>query len=143
MQPIRPTGLGKNIEHSLVYSLCTCVDRHDESPLEIERRRRGLSLSPDKGRVTSSTLEQSQELNRVTRQRRQTEEAEETKEAEEAEEAESRPRAPPSELSPEQERGRRQTSDPDQLCPTLASFVMPRAAVNSQGDQDIVIITLI
>ena len=138
MQPIRPTGLGKNIEHSLVYSLCTCVDRHDESPLEIERRRRGLSLSPDlKGRVTSSTLEQSQELNRVTRQRRQ------TKEAEETEENDSRPRAPPSELSPEQERGRRQTSDPDQLCPTLASFVMPRAAVNSQGDQDIVIITLI
>ena len=93
--------------------------------------------------MTSSTLEQSQELNRVTRQRRQTEEAEETKEAEEAEEAESRPRAPPSELSLEQERGRRQTSDPDQLCPTLASFVMPRAAVNSQGDQDSVIITLI
>ena len=39
-----------------------------------------------------------------------------------------------SQLSPEQDRGRRQTSDPDQLCPTLASFVMPRAAVNSQGE---------
>ena len=34
----------------------------------------------------------------------------------------------------EQERERRQTTDPDQLCPTVASFVMPRAAVNSQGD---------
>ena len=34
----------------------------------------------------------------------------------------------------EQLRDRRQTSDPDQLCPTLASFVMPRAAVNSAGD---------
>ena len=72
-------------------------------------------------------------MTRVTRQRRQ------TPETPEAEEAETRPQEPPSELSPEQERGRRQTSDPDQLCPTLASFVMPRAAVNSQGDQDIVI----
>ena len=102
------------------------IYRHDESPLEIERRRRQLSLgplSPDiKGRVTSSTLEQSQGLTSVTRQRRQTGEAE------------TRPQAPPTELSPEQERGRRQTTDPDQLCPTLASFVMPRAAVNSQGD---------
>ena len=77
--------------------------------------------------MTSSTLEQSQGLTSVTRQRRQ---------AEEAEEAETRPRAPPPELSPEQERGRRQTTDPDQLCPSLASFVMPRAAVNSQGDQE-------
>ena len=34
----------------------------------------------------------------------------------------------------EQERERRQTTDPDQLCPTVASFVMPRAAVNSQGE---------
>ena len=84
--------------------------------------------------MTSSTLEQSQEA-RVTRQRRQTPEAEET--------AETRPRAPPSELSPEQERGRRQTSDPDQLCPALASFVMPRAAVNSQGDKDMSPVTLL
>ena len=30
------------------------------------------------------------------------------------------PQAPPSELNPEQQRGRRQTSDPDQLCPALA-----------------------
>ena len=74
--------------------------------------------------MTSSTLEQSQGLTSVTRQRRQTGGAE------------TRPQAPPTELSPEQERGRRQTTDPDQLCPTLASFVMPRAAVNSQGDQE-------
>ena len=81
-------------------------------------------LSPDiKRRVTSSTLEQSQGLTSVTRQRRQTGGAE------------TRPQAPPTELSPEQERGRRQTTDPDQLCPTLASFVMPRAAVNSQGEK--------
>ena len=33
----------------------------------------------------------------------------------------------------EQERDRRQTTDPDQLCPTVASFVMPRVGVNSQG----------
>ncbi len=103
-----------------------CLPRHEESPLEIERRRRQLSLAPLR-RVTSSTLEQSQGLTSVTRQRRQ---------AEEAEEAETRPRAPPPELSPEQERGRRQTTDPDQLCPSLASFVMPRAAVNSQGEQE-------
>ena len=30
-------------------------------------------------------------------------------------------------------RGRRQSSDPDQLCPTVASYIMPRAAVNSKG----------
>ena len=84
----------------------------------IERGRR--QLSSDIKKVTSSTLEQSQESR--GRQRRQTEEAE------------TQPQSPPSELSPEQERGRRQTSDPDQLCPALASFVMPRAAVNSQGE---------
>ena len=32
-----------------------------------------------------------------------------------------------------QARDRRQTSDPDQLCPTLATFVMPRAGLNAQG----------
>ena len=94
-----------------------CLHRHDESPLEIERRRRQLSLSADTKKVTSSTLEQSQGLGR---QRRQTP-----------------PQAPPSELSSEQERQRRQTSDPDQLCPALASFVMPRAAVNSQGEDSV------
>ena len=31
-------------------------------------------------------------------------------------------------------RARRQTTDPDQLCPTVATFVMPRAAVNTAGD---------
>jgi hypothetical protein len=30
-------------------------------------------------------------------------------------------------------RGRRQSSDPDQLCPTVANYIMPRAAVNSKG----------
>ena len=33
----------------------------------------------------------------------------------------------------DQERDRRQTSDPDQLCPTVSSFVMPRAGVNAKG----------
>ena len=33
----------------------------------------------------------------------------------------------------DKERDRRQTSDPDQLCPTVSSFVMPRAGVNAQG----------
>jgi len=31
-------------------------------------------------------------------------------------------------------RDRRQSSDPDQLCPTVSQYIMPRAAVNSQGD---------
>jgi hypothetical protein len=34
----------------------------------------------------------------------------------------------------ENQRNRRQTTDPDQLCPTVASFVMPRAGVNAKGD---------
>ena len=33
----------------------------------------------------------------------------------------------------ENQRNRRQTTDPDQLCPTVASFVMPRAGVNAKG----------
>ena len=91
---------------------------HSESPIEVERRRRQLSLGPrvlstlDQARsrpLTTSTLEHH---NRQGRRRRQTE----------------------GETGAEQERGRRQTTDPDQLCPTVASFVMPRAAVNSQGE---------
>jgi len=31
-------------------------------------------------------------------------------------------------------RDRRQSSDPDQLCPTVAQYIMPRAAVNTDGD---------
>jgi len=31
-------------------------------------------------------------------------------------------------------RGKRQSSDPDQLCPTVSQYVMPRAAVNSNGE---------
>ena len=83
--------------------------------MEVERRRRQLS----DGRVTSSTLEQHQAQTRLRRQVRDASPGE-TEDI--------------SQLSPEQDRGRRQTSDPDQLCPTLASFVMPRAAVNSQGE---------
>ena len=30
-------------------------------------------------------------------------------------------------------RDRRQSSDPDQLCPTVSNYIMPRAAVNSKG----------
>ena len=33
----------------------------------------------------------------------------------------------------ENQRNRRQTTDPDQLCPTVASFVMPRAGINAKG----------
>ena len=33
----------------------------------------------------------------------------------------------------ENQRNRRQTTDPDQLCPTVATFVMPRAGVNAKG----------
>ena len=35
----------------------------------------------------------------------------------------------------ENERNRRQTTDPDQLCPTVASFVMPQAGLNAQGKE--------
>jgi hypothetical protein len=34
----------------------------------------------------------------------------------------------------ELKRGRRQSSDPDQLCPTVSQYIMPRAAVNADGD---------
>ncbi len=37
-------------------------------------------------------------------------------------------------------RGRRQSSDPDQLCPTVASYIMPRAAVNSKGRLCLVVV---
>ena len=104
--------------------------RHDESPIEVERRRRQLDSGPQikstfeqhqsETDITSSTLEQHQ---RHQRQKRQSETAEES----------APPNAPPTELTPEQQRDRRQTTDPDQLCPTVASFVMPRAAVNNQG----------
>ena len=92
--------------------------RHSESPIEVERRRRQLRLGPkvlstlEQARsrpITTSTLEHHHSQGR--RRRRETE--------------------PVS----EQERERRQTTDPDQLCPTVASFVMPRAAVNSQGER--------
>ena len=95
------------------------IARHHESPIEVERRRRQLGPAP----VIRSTLEQLQprqrrhtagEVAKQLQQRR--EQLEETAGGE------------------EQLRDRRQTSDPDQLCPTLASFVMPRAAVNSAGD---------
>ena len=92
--------------------------RHSESPIEVERRRRQLRFGPK----VLSTLEQAKSSplttrtlehhHRQGRRRRETE---------------------PLRLT-EQERERRQTTDPDQLCPTVASFVMPRAAVNSQGD---------
>ena len=92
----------------------------------MERRRRQLDLEQQvEGRPRiESTLQQVEarpitrstlELHHRERQRREAEEGEE-------------------EDGEEQQRGRRQTTDPDQLCPTVASFVMPRAAVNSQGD---------
>ena len=84
------------------------IPRHEESPIEMERRRRQLDVVQGRP-ITRSTLELHRE-----RQRREVEVEEE-----------------------EQQRGRRQTTDPDQLCPTVASFVMPRAAVNSQGEAHI------
>ena len=83
------------------------ICRHEESPIEMERRRRQLDVVQQGRPITRSTLELHRE-----RQRREVEEE-------------------------EQQRGRRQTTDPDQLCPTVASFVMPRAAVNSQGEAHI------
>ena len=98
------------------------IARHHESPIEVERRRRQLGPAP----VIRSTLEQLQ-----PRQRRHTAAA-----GEEAKQLVQRRRQQLEETAggEEQLRDRRQTSDPDQLCPTLASFVMPRAAVNSAGD---------
>ena len=98
------------------------IARHHESPIEVERRRRQLGPAP----VIRSTLEQLQ-----PRQRRHTAAAgeEEVKQL-----MQRRQQLEETAGGEEQLRDRRQTSDPDQLCPTLASFVMPRAAVNSAGD---------
>ena len=97
------------------------IARHHESPIEVERRRRQLGPAP----VIRSTLEQLQ-----PRQRRHTAAAgEEAKQL-----GQRRGQLEETAGGEEQLRDRRQTSDPDQLCPTLASFVMPRAAVNSAGD---------
>ena len=97
------------------------IARHHESPIEVERRRRQLGPAP----VIRSTLEQLQ-----PRQRRHTAAAgEEAKQLQQR-----RQQLEETAGGEEQLRDRRQTSDPDQLCPTLASFVMPRAAVNSAGD---------
>ena len=88
----------------------------------MERRRRQLGPAP----VIRSTLEQQQ-----PRQRRDTAAAggEEVRQLQQR-----REQLEETAGGEEQLRDRRQTSDPDQLCPTLASFVMPRAAVNSAGD---------
>ena len=88
----------------------------------MERRRRQLGPAP----VIRSTLEQLQ-----PRQRRHTAAAgeEEVRQLQQRKE-----QLEETAGGEEQLRDRRQTSDPDQLCPTLASFVMPRAAVNSAGD---------
>ena len=96
------------------------IARHHESPIEVERRRRQLGPAP----VIRSTLEQLQR-----RQRRDTAAA-----GEEEQLVQRRQQLEETAGGEEQLRDRRQTSDPDQLCPTLASFVMPRAAVNSAGD---------
>ena len=98
------------------------IARHHESPIEVERRRRQLGPAP----VIRSTLEQLQ-----PRQRRHTAAAGE----EEVRQLQQRRQLLEETAGGEEQlRDRRQTSDPDQLCPTLASFVMPRAAVNSAGD---------
>ena len=118
--------------------MMSTIARHHESPIEVERRRRQLGPAP----VIRSTLEQLQ-----PRQRRHTAAAgEETKQLQQrrataaagGEEVrqlqQRREQLEETAGGEEQLRDRRQTSDPDQLCPTLASFVMPRAAVNSAGD---------
>ena len=73
------------------------------------------------GQITSSTLEQH---NRHQRKRRQADETEDN------DDKSLKARVPPTEMTPDQQRGRRQTSDPDTLCPTSARFIMPRAAMN-------------
>ena len=100
--------------------MMSTIARHHESPIEVERRRRQLGPAP----VIRSTLEQLQ-----PRQRRHTAAA-----GEEEQLVQRRQQLEETAGGEEQLRDRRQTSDPDQLCPTLASFVMPRAAVNSAGD---------
>ena len=140
--------------------MMSTIARHHESPIEVERRRRQLGPAP----VIRSTLEQLQprqrrhtapaggEEVRQLQQRRATAAAGEeeqlvqrrqqlgdTAEGEETAGWEEQLQQRREQLEEtaggeEQLRDRRQTSDPDQLCPTLASFVMPRAAVNSAGD---------
>ena len=119
------------------------IARHHESPIEVERRRRQLGPAP----VIRSTLEQLQprqrrdtaaagEEEQLVQRRQQlgdTAEGEETAGWEEQLQ-QRREQLEETAGGEEQLRDRRQTSDPDQLCPTLASFVMPRAAVNSAGD---------
>ena len=120
------------------------IARHHESPIEVERRRRQLSPAP----VIRSTLEQLQprqrrhtapageEAKQLMQRRQQLEETAGGEETARWEEQLQQRREQLEETAggEEQLRDRRQTSDPDQLCPTLASFVMPRAAVNSAGD---------
>ena len=103
------------------HIIMNAIARHHESPIEVERRRRQLGPAP----VIRSTLEQQQ-----PRQRRATAAAG----GEVRQLQQRRQQLEETAGGEEQLRDRRQTSDPDQLCPTLASFVMPRAAVNSAGD---------
>jgi len=77
------------------------------SPVEVERQKRQLELEMKKSEHILSVQQ---------RQKRQTMEPTDIIESE------------------ENQRNRRQTTDPDQLCPTVASFVMPRAGVNAKGD---------
>ena len=123
--------------------MMSTIARHHESPIEVERRRRQLGPAP----VIRSTLEQLQprqrrdtaaagEEEQLVQRRQQlgdTAEGEETAGWEEQLQ-QRREQLEETAGGEEQLRDRRQTSDPDQLCPTLASFVMPRAAVNSAGD---------
>jgi len=113
---------------------------HSESPVEVLRRKRQLEA------------ENRREGKVLRRQRRDTDlEKEESEDLDEVLEAgevllDQIERDVVREIELEQEfshlmeeeedqvRDRRQTSDPDQLCPTLATFVMPRAALNAQGN---------
>ena len=76
------------------------------SPVEVERKKRQLELEKKKSEQVSKVQD---------RQKRLISEPAEIIE------------------SDENKRNRRQTTDPDQLCPTVANFVMPRAGVNAKG----------
>ena len=136
MQLIKKAGLGKLVklsQPSFCFMLIFSLLRHSESPIEVERRRRQLGgfTAPE----VRSTWEQSQLDAKITKSTLEQQQKRQKRQADEDDNVETSllPQVPPTEITPEQQRDRRQTTDPDQLCPTVATFVMPRAAVNNQG----------
>ena len=137
MQLIKKAGLGKLVKlcqpNKSCFMLIFSLLRHSESPIEVERRRRQLGgfSAPE----VRSTLEQTQLDAKITKSTLEQQQKRQKRQADENDNDETSllPQVPPTEITPEQQRDRRQTTDPDQLCPTVATFVMPRAAVNNQG----------